>query len=61
MNSQTTDAEWRLFADSLRQRKSQLIADLSEDYSATLSVKAGITRQIECIDILLEEVPFKFR
>ena len=56
-----TDEQWRLFVESLRHRKSQLIADLSKDYSATLSVKASITRQIECIDILLDQVPFKFR
>ena len=56
-----TDEQWRVFVESLRHRKSQLIADLSKDYSATLSVKASITRQIECIDILLDQVPFEFR
>ena len=55
-----TDEQWRLFVESLRQRKKQLLADLSKDYSATQSVEDGITRQLRGIYILLEQVPAEF-
>ncbi len=61
MDNKMTEEKWVQFVDSLKFRKAQLEDDLrNEDYSSVKGVAHSKRRQLEAIDLLLSQVPYKY-
>lgn len=62
MDDRMTPAAWIRFRDALEARKAQLLLDLErEDYSDIPSVCLSKERQVDMIQVLLDQLPWRIR